>query len=84
MTDQYSAEVETLAAAYVYYVEAARAALLARYAADEAAEQERDAQVLLEAARTTFLDAQDYEAARPAREAAWDASRPPASNTERM
>lgn len=84
MTPDYSAEVETLAAAYGYYVEAAHAALLARYAADAAAEQERDARVLLEAARTTFLDDQAYEAARPAREAAWDASQPPASNTERV
>ena len=54
MTDRHAAEIEALGAAYVYYVETAHAALLARYAADAAAEQERDAQVLLEAARNAY------------------------------
>jgi len=52
-----AAEVETLADAYVYYVEARHTALVARYAADDAAHQERRAAELLDAARTAFLAA---------------------------
>jgi len=57
MNERDAAEVETLADAYVYYVEARHAALVARYAADAAADQEKHAGELLDAARTAFLAA---------------------------